>query len=33
VVLVGIILAQTARADKVVDPDLALSGNVAQPLS
>jgi drug/metabolite transporter (DMT)-like permease len=32
VVLVGIILAQTARADKVVDPDLALSGNAAQPL-
>jgi drug/metabolite transporter (DMT)-like permease len=32
VVLVGIVLAQTARADKVVDPDLALSGNTAQPL-
>jgi drug/metabolite transporter (DMT)-like permease len=33
VVLIGIVLAQTARADKVVDPDLALTGNVAQPLS
>ncbi|MDQ1527074.1 MAG: hypothetical protein QOG18_1687 [Microbacteriaceae bacterium] len=33
VVLLGIILAQTARADKVVDPDLALVGDVAKPLS
>jgi drug/metabolite transporter (DMT)-like permease len=32
VVLVGIILAQTARADKVVDPDLALRGSTADPL-
>lgn len=32
IVLVGIVLAQTARADKVVDPDLALSDGVGQPI-
>lgn len=32
VVIVGIVLAQTARADKVVDPDLALTDGAGQPI-
>lgn len=32
VVIVGIVLAQTARADKVVDPDLALTDGTGQPI-
>jgi drug/metabolite transporter (DMT)-like permease len=32
IVLVGIVLAQTARVNKVVDADLALSGGPEQPL-
>ena len=32
IVLVGIVLAQTARADKVLDPDLALTDGTGQPI-
>ncbi len=32
IVIVGIVLAQTARADKVVDPDLALADGTGQPI-
>jgi drug/metabolite transporter (DMT)-like permease len=32
IVIVGIVLAQTARADKVVDPDLALTAGTGQPI-